>query len=77
LQNIRFVLKRQLHRSIVGDAFMKPEPRLITKKRIEQTTIRVFRPELTIEEREFRMKLLHAAVADCYRSLMKEVERSE
>ncbi|MGI6648335.1 MAG: hypothetical protein ACOX5W_04525 [Bacillota bacterium] len=55
---------------------MKPEIKLVGEKKIERTTIRVFRPELSFEEREFRMKLLHTAVADCYRSSTNRVEGS-
>ena len=67
MQNTRFVPTAQPNKYIPGDAFMN-EKKMVSENKIGQTTIRVYRPELTDEERDRRMKALYRAIADCYRA---------
>ncbi|KUK32262.1 MAG: hypothetical protein XD63_0504 [Thermoanaerobacterales bacterium 50_218] len=46
----------------------KDGQRLVAEMKIGDTSIRVYRPEISEEERRKRMKMLYRAIVNCYNS---------
>jgi|GEM_PF-4119429 len=68
----RVVPGSQPNRMIPGDASVKKdEMKLVSERKIGNTRCRVYRPILTDEERERRMKAVYRAIVECYRAPKK------
>lgn len=59
---------KQLNRTVSGDASVQKETKLVAEKKIGNTTVRVYRPDLTEEERQVQMKAIYRAIAECLKS---------
>lgn len=59
---------QQLNRSVPGDASVQRETKLVAEKKIGNTTVRVYRPELTEEEQAIQMKAVYRAIVECLKS---------
>lgn len=57
---------KQLNRTLSGDASVQKETKLVAKKKIGNTSVRIYRPELTEEERQVQMKAIYRAIAECF-----------